>query len=369
MLAAVLYQANTPLQLEEVSLDGPREDEVLVRVAATGACHSDYHVMNGDWHGRDFPLPTVLGHEASGVVEKVGPGVNHVRPGDRIILSFAASCGRCRRCVSGQPHLCHGFPDSRPGTMPDGTRRLRRGDTELNHFGGGMSSFAELSLIHKSAAIPIRPDMPLDRAALIGCAVMTGVGAVLNTARVEPGATMAVFGTGGVGLSVVQGGALASASRIIAVDLRDNKLGYARGVGATDTINASQQDAVEAIRELTGGTGVDYAFDAIGLPGVSRQAYDAVRRGGTAVVVGMAPTGSEIPVPAAIAAQEKTVKGCFYGSTRPSVDFPRLVDFYMQGKLKLDQMVTHRYQLEEINEAFAALARGDNARGVIVLEG
>ncbi|HEY3079609.1 MAG TPA: Zn-dependent alcohol dehydrogenase [Chloroflexota bacterium] len=369
MLAAVLYEANTPLQIEQVSLDGPREDEVLVRVAATGACHSDYHVMNGDWHGREFPLPSVLGHEASGVVEKVGPGVTHVKAGDPIILSFWASCGRCRRCVSGQPHLCHGFPEMKPGTMPDGTKRLRRGDTVLNHFGSGMSSFAELSLIHKSMAVPIRRDMPLDRAALIGCAVMTGVGAVLNTARVEPGATMAVFGTGGVGLSVVQGGTLASASRIIAVDLRDNKLEYAKSFGATDVINASGRDPVEAIKELTDGMGVDYAFDAIGLSKVSRQAYDAVRRGGTAVVVGMAPTGSEIPVPATIAGQEKTVKGCFYGSTRPSVDFPRLVDFYLAGRLKLDQMVSRRYQLEEINEAFAALARGDNARGVIVLEG
>jgi S-(hydroxymethyl)glutathione dehydrogenase/alcohol dehydrogenase len=368
MRAAVLYEANTPLQIEEVSLDGPRDGEVLVQVKATGACHSDYHVMNGDWHGPGWPLPVVLGHEAAGVVEKVGPGVTNLRAGDPVILSFVASCGRCKRCTTGQPHLCNGFGNTPPGTMPDGSIRLRRGDTPIHHFGGGMSSFAELSLVHQSMAVPVRRDMPLDRAALIGCAVMTGVGAVLNTAKVEPGSTMAVFGTGGVGLSVVQGGVLASASRIIAVDLKDNKLDYADGVGATDTINASKVDAVEAIRELTNGEGVDYAFDAIGLSKVSRQCYDAVRRGGTAVVVGMAPTGSEIAVPATIAGQEKTVKGCFYGSTRPAVDFPRLVDFYMQGKLKLDEMVSKRYPFEEINESFDALKRGDNARGVIVLE-
>ncbi|TAK20611.1 MAG: Zn-dependent alcohol dehydrogenase [Chloroflexota bacterium] len=366
MKAAVLYEAHKPLVIEDVTIDGPRDGEVLARVVATGACHSDYHVMDGSWHGSNFPMPVVLGHEAAGIVEKVGPGVTSVKPGDHVIMSFAPSCGRCKRCSGGQPHLCQSMSGGR-GTMYDGSRRIRRGNDLLYHFGGGMSSFAELSLLHESQAVKVRKDIQLDRAALIGCAIMTGVGAVLNTARVEPGATMAVFGTGGVGLSVVQGGVLANASRIIAVDLKANKLAYAREMGATDTINASDADPVDAIKEITGGQGVDYAFDAIGFASVSRQCYDVTRRGGTTVVVGMAPTGQEIPIPATIPGEEKIVKGCFYGSTRPQIDFPRLVDFYLAGKLKIDQMLTRRYKFDEINESFDALHRGDNARGVIML--
>jgi len=365
MRAAVLYAANTPMVIENVTLDGPRNQEVLVRIAATGICHSDYHVINGTWHGAGYPMPIVLGHEASAVVEEVGPNVTLVKPGDHVILSFAPNCGRCRSCVEGEPHLCDGWTGE-PGTLTDGTRRLRKDDRELNHF-GRMSSFAERSIVHESQAIPIRSDMPLDRAALIGCATMTGVGAVLNTARVTPGSTVAVFATGGVGLSVIQGAVLANASQVIAIDLLDNKLEYARTVGATHLINSRATDPVAAIRDMTGGRGVDYAFDAIGLPVVSRQAYDSTRRGGTTVVVGMAPTGAEIPIPATIAGSSKTVKGCFYGSTRPSVDFPRLVDFYLQGRLPLDKIISRRYRFDEINEAFAALGRGDNARGIVVM--
>jgi S-(hydroxymethyl)glutathione dehydrogenase/alcohol dehydrogenase len=361
---AVLYEANTPLRIEDVSLDGPRDDEVLVRVAATGACHSDYHVMDGTWHGRGYPLPIILGHEAAGVVEKVGASVRTTQPGDHVILSFAPNCGRCRMCTIGRPNLCSNMVCP-PGRFHDGTRRHRKGELEINSFGRGMSSFAEYSIVHESAAIPLPKEVPMTVAALMGCAVMTGVGAVLNTAAVEPGSTVAVFATGGVGLNVVQGAVLANASRIIAVDLLDNKLDYASSFGATHTINAGRQNAVEEIRELTDGLGVDYAFDAIGDARVSRACYDAVRRGGTAVVVGMAPTGTEIPIPATIAGEEKVVKGCFYGSTRPAVDFPRLVDFYQRGALKLDGMITRTYSLDDINAAFDALGRGENARGVI----
>lgn len=364
MRAAVLYQAGTPMAIEEVSLDGPRDDEVLVQIGATGACHSDYHVIDGTWNGPRYPMPVILGHEAAGTVEKVGADVRSVKPGDRVILSFAPNCGRCKMCTIGRPNLCNGMP-SGAGTFPDGSRRHRKGDMEINCFGRGMSSFAEQSVVHHSAAVKITPDMPMKAAALIGCAVMTGVGAVLNTARVEPGATVAVFATGGVGLSVVQGAVLANASKIIAVDLLDNKLDYARTVGATHAVNSSKQDALEAIREITDGEGVDYAFDAIGDSRVSRLCYDAVRAGGTAVIVGMAPTGSEFSIPATIAGSEKTVKGCFYGSSRPAVDFPRLVDFYLRGALQLDQMITHSYKLDEINDAFDAMGRGENARGVI----
>ena len=364
MRAAVLYEAQTPMTIEEVSIDGPRDDEVLVQVKATGACHSDYHVIDGSWHGAGYPFPVILGHEAAGIVEKVGADVHSVKAGDHVILSFAPNCGRCRMCTIGQPHLCSGMR-SAPGTFPDGTRRHRKADLEINCFGRGMSSFAEYSVVHQSAAIKITPEMPMEGAALIGCAVMTGVGAVLNTARVEPGSTVAVFATGGVGLSVVQGAVLANASKIIAIDMLDNKLDYASSFGATHTINSRNQDPVEAIRDITDGQGVDYAFDAIGDAKVSRACYDAVRRGGTAVIVGMAPTGSEISIPGTIAGEEKIVKGCFYGSSRPAVDFPRLVDFSLRGVLQLDRMITRTYPLAEINAAFDALGRGDNARGVL----
>jgi S-(hydroxymethyl)glutathione dehydrogenase/alcohol dehydrogenase len=364
MRAAVLYETKQPLVIEELTLDEPKQSEVLVKIKATGICHSDYHVIDGSWTG--WPLPIVMGHEAAGIVEAVGPGVTRVQPGDHCILSFTASCGRCRNCVGGEPHLCNGF--NRPiGTAIDGTYRVHKGNQPISTavtFG----SFAEQVVSHESQVIPIRQDMPWDKAALIGCATMTGVGAVVNTAKVEPGATMAVFATGGVGLNVIQGGTLVNASQIIGVDLLDNKLEYARKVGATHVVNSSREDPVKAIKELTGGRGVDYAFDAIGLPKVSRQAYDATRRGGTTVIVGMAPTGAEIAIPSTIPGEAKTVKGCFYGSTRPAIDFPKLVDFYMQGRLKLDQIVSRTYDLDEINEAFDALARGENARGVVVFD-
>jgi S-(hydroxymethyl)glutathione dehydrogenase/alcohol dehydrogenase len=365
MRAAVLYQARQPMAIEDVELDGPHAGEVVVRIAAAGICHSDYHVIDGSWHGEGYPMPMVLGHEASAVVEEVGAGVSRVKPGDRVILSFIPTCGRCGFCVRGEPHLCNGMR-SPNGTLADGLRHLHKNGQPINHMGKA-SFFAERAVVHESQAIPVPDAMPLDRAALIGCAVMTGVGAVLNTARVEPGSTVAVFASGGVGLNVIQGAVLANASRIMAVDLLDNKLEYATQVGATDAINSKRDDPVAAIHDLTGGLGVDYAFDAIGLPTVSRQAYDVTRRGGTTVVVGMAPTGAEIPIPATIAGSSKTVKGCFYGSIRPTIDFPRLVDFYLHGRLKLDQIISRRYPFAEINEAFAALARGDNARAIVEL--
>jgi S-(hydroxymethyl)glutathione dehydrogenase/alcohol dehydrogenase len=364
MRAAVLYETKQPLVIEEVTLDEPKQDEVRVKIKATGICHSDYHVIDGSWHA--WSLPVVMGHEAAGIVEAVGPGVTQVRPGDHCILSWTTSCGRCRNCVGGEPSLCDGF--SHPtGTAVDGTYRVHKGNQPIS-TAVAFGSFAEQVVCHESQAIPIRQDMPWDKAALIGCATMTGVGAVLNTARVEPGATIAVFATGGVGLNVIQGGTLVNASQIIGVDLLDNRLAYARQVGATHVINSSCEDPVKAIKELTGGRGVDYAFDAIGLPTVSRQAYDATRRGGTTIIVGMAPTGAEIPVPSDIPSDAKTLKGCFYGSTRPAIDFPKLVDLYMQGRLKLDQIVSRTYHLDEINEAFDALARGENARGVVVFD-
>jgi S-(hydroxymethyl)glutathione dehydrogenase/alcohol dehydrogenase len=364
MKAAVFYAPNQRLEIEDLSLEGPRDREVLVRIAAVGVCHSDYHLLDGSMNGPAYPAPMVLGHEAAGVVEAVGAGVTDVTPGDHVIVSVTPFCGRCRLCLGGQPFLCEAMVTA-PGTNWDGSRRLRKGQAGVNHF-ARVSAFAEYAVVHESQSVPIRRDMPLDRAALIGCGVMTGTGAVLNTASVEAGASIAIFGTGGVGLSAVQGGVLAGATTIIAVDLLDNKLAWAHEFGATHAINASRDDPVQRIRELTGGYGVDYAFDAIGRPQVTRQAFDAVRRGGMAVVVGVLPTGSEIALPGAMTA--KTLKACVMGSQRPQIDFPRLVSYYMQGRLKLDEMISQRYALSEINEAFDALARGENARGVLIVD-
>ena len=364
MRGAVLYEANTPLQIEDVSVDGPRDDEVLVRVTATGACHSDYHVMDGTWHGQGYPLPVILGHEAAGIVEKVGAErADHParRPRDPVVRAELRPLPHVHD-RSTEPVQRHDLP---AGMFHDGTRRHRKGDMEINCFGRGMSSFAEYSVVHESAAIPIPQEVPMTIAALMGCAVMTGVGAVLNTAAVEPGSTVAVFATGGVGLNVVQGAVLANASR-------SSRWTCSTTNSTTPAVSARRTPSTPHGRtrsrksaSLTDGLGVDYAFDAIGDARVSRACYDAVRRGGTAVVVGMAPTGTEIPIPSTIANDEKVVKGCFYGSTRPAVDFPRLVDFYQRGALKLDGMITRTYSLEGINDAFAALSRGENARGVI----
>jgi S-(hydroxymethyl)glutathione dehydrogenase/alcohol dehydrogenase len=362
MRAAVLYEAKKPLVIEEVTLNEPKQGEVRVKIKATGICHSDYSVIDGSW--TDWPLPIVMGHEAAGIVESVGPGVTRVQPGDHCILSWITNCGRCRGCVGGEPYFCDGFGNPQ-GTSVDGTYHIHKGDQPIS-TAVAWGSFAEQVVCYESQAIPIRKDMPWDKAALIGCATMTGVGAVVNTAKVEPGATMAVFATGGVGLNAIQGGALVNASQIIGVDLLDNRLAYARQVGATHVINSSREDPVKAIKDLTGGRGVDYAFDAIGLPTVSRQAYDATRRGGTTVIIGIPPSGAEISIPGGPLA--KTLKGSHYGSARPAIDFPRLVDLYMQGRLKLDQMANRTYHLEEINEAFDALARGENARGVVIFD-
>lgn len=364
MRAAVLYKYGEPLAIAEVHLDDPGPAEVLVKIAASGVCRSDLHVMKGEWRP---PLPIVLGHEASGTVEAVGDRVTHVRPGDPIILSFAPHCGYCRYCATGSPHLCATMRAELPGMLPGGSTRLSKDGQRLHHF-ARTASFAEYAVIHQSAAIPVAPGVSLELAALVGCAVTTGVGAVINTARVRPGSDVAVIGCGGVGLNIVQGARLAGAARIIAVDLHAEKLDLARQFGATDTIDARAEDPVRAIEQLTGG-GADYTFEALGSGPTIQVAYNALRPGGTAVVVGMAPTGEEASIDAyAMAFQEKTLKGCFYGSARGSVDMPRLVTLAQAGQLDLDSLVTRRYDLSDINEAYAALERGEPGRGLIVFQ-
>ena len=359
--AAVLYEAKKPLVVETVDLDEPKDSEVLVRMVSAGVCYSDYHIMKGEW---TMPLPMVLGHEAAGIVEKVGSRVSRVKPGDHVILNFRPNCGTCHHCVVGHPVRCNGV-DSLRWFMFDGTVRLHKNGTDIHHF-TRTASFAEYAVVPESGAVPVREDMPLDKACLIGCSVMTGVGAAINTAKVEPGSTVLVIGCGGVGLNVIQGAALAGAGRIIAVDTLQNKLAYAREFGATDTLSASEGDVVERVLEMTKG-GVDYAFEAIGNKKTIEQCYAACGLGGKTVIVGMTPENDEIHINAlSLPRTERSIVGSWYGSARPWVDFPKLVDLYMNKRLQIDSMISRSYKLDEINEAYADLDKGALARSVIL---
>lgn len=358
--AAVLYEPNTPLVIEELDLQEPGDGEVLVRVSAAGVCHSDYHVMKGEWSS---PLPVVLGHEGAGIVERVGPGVKNVKAGDHVVLNFRPNCGWCAHCVRGQPVLCNGSETPRNEMFSGGSRLSRNGEV-VHHF-ARTSCFSQYAVVQESGAVPVREDMPLDKAALIGCAVMTGVGAVINTAGVEPGSKVVVLGCGGVGLNCVQGAALAGADQIVAVDIMPNKLDHAKQFGATDVVNASNQDPVDVVLELTGG-GADYAFEALGRSDTIRQAYESIRPGGMAVVVGMAPETDEVSINAlSLPRNEKILMGSYYGSARPWIDLPRLTNLYMSGRLKVDELVSRSYPLEQINEAYDALGNGEVARSII----
>jgi S-(hydroxymethyl)glutathione dehydrogenase/alcohol dehydrogenase len=362
--AAVLFEVGRRLELCDVEVQPPKAGEVLVRMAAAGICHSDLHVMTGHLFA---PLPAVLGHEGSGVVEETGPGVSALRPGDHVIPLWRLSCGECEYCTGGRPALCpSGTAVRMTGRLMDGSTRLRLGDTELRHF-AGVSSFAQYAVMPEQALLKIPADLPLDRAALFGCAVITGVGAVVNAARVRPGSSVAVFGAGGIGLNAIQGAALAGAVMIVGVDIVPRKLEYARQFGATHTVDASAEDPVARIRALTGGRGVDYAFEAIGVPRVMRQAYDALAKRGTAVIIGVTPMAAEVAVPVmSLVFEERVLTGSVYGSSRPRVDIPRLVDLYRGGRLKLDELLTRTYPFEDINAAYEALERGEVARSVVV---
>lgn len=361
MRAAVLYEQKKPLGVEDVEIADPREGEVLVRMAASGVCHSCLHAADGSW--ANVKVPMVLGDEGAGIVEKVGPGVKTLASGDHVILSWAPTCGRCRYCVSGRPVLCERRPPS--GCMYDGTTRMTLRGQPVYHY-GTVATYGSQTVVPENCAIPIRKDLPLDRAALIGCSVTTGVCTVLNVAQVPAGASLAVFGAGGVGLNAIQGGEIAGANPIIAVDVNDGKLEYARGFGATHVVNAAREDAVEAIRKLT-GAGVAYAVVAVGDTRVVEQAFEATEPGGTCVVIGLPPTGTQITIdPRRLVGPQRVLRGSSYGSARTFVDFPRLADLYLAGKLKLDELITRRYDISEANEAFRALAAGEVARGLIV---
>ena len=362
MKAAVFHGPNQPLSIEEVEIDRPLAREVVVRTVASGVCRSDAHYVDGLYH---YPAPSVLGHEAAGIVEEVGELVRGLQPGDHVIANLSVFCGGCERCLTGHPNLCDSEETRRGSDEPPKLRLASTGEP-LHHF-FDLSSFAERMLLHENAAVKIRDDMPLDRAALISCGVMTGIGAALNTARVEPGSTAAVFGAGGVGLAAIQGCRIAGARRIIAVDVVESKLNLAIELGATDAVDSSRDDPVARVRELTAG-GVDYAFDAIGLADVSRQAFDCLRAGGTATVIGMIPEGDKVKLDGTSFLMEKKIQGTDMGSNRAAVDMPRYVDFYLQGMLKLDEMVTRHCKLEDVNEAFRAMKAGEVARTVIMFD-
>ena len=360
--AAVMYDFNTPLSVETVRLKSPGPEQIVVRIIASGICHTDLSV----WRGRlPYPPPVVLGHEGAGIVEEVGGAVTQLRPGDHVILSSIPHCGRCAYCRAGHAHLCEaGIESAMAGTQI----AFEKDGTDIGHF-CGLGSFATHTICDASAAIKIDDDIPLHRACLIGCGVITGVGAALNTARVQPGETVAVFGCGGVGVNVIQGAAIAGAARIIAVDVVAQKLEWARTFGATDVVDVRGLDgdnASEAVRALTGGFGVDVAFEAIGVPDVIRQAFLSTRRGGKAVVVGVAPFGVEVALPACLLSlEERSLVGSLYGSALMSRDVPRLLALYRRGKLKLDELVSRELRLDEVNAGLEALEGGGVLRSVI----
>jgi NDMA-dependent alcohol dehydrogenase len=360
--AAILVAVREPLVVDDVELAEPKRGEVLVRLAASGLCHTDLHAMTGD---RPRPLPAVLGHEGAGVVEAVGDGVSRIRVGDHVICSWAPNCGHCFFCDRGQPVLCEALTAASPaGVLFDGTPRMSRHGQPVYHF-TMVSSHAEYCVVPEDAAVPIPTEMPLDRACLIGCGVMTGVGAAMNVARVQPGSSVVVFGCGGVGLNVIQGARLANAATIVAVDLNPRKLEWARTFGATHTLDATTVDPVAAVADLTDGRGADYAFEAVGHPESIRNTLAAVRKGGRVVILGMAPAGTELSIPFDLLLGEKQITRSSYGDARPRVEFPRLVQLYLQGKLLLDELISTRLSLSDINDGFARVAAGDVARAVV----
>jgi S-(hydroxymethyl)glutathione dehydrogenase/alcohol dehydrogenase len=359
MKAAVLNSIPSPLEIEDISIDRPGPREVLVRTTAAGVCHSDLHFSEGLWV---TPTPVVMGHESAGVVEAVGSEVTYVQPGDHVIACVSVFCGACEYCLTGRPALCSSPERARqPGAPP----RLSRDGEPVQQF-ALLAGYAEQLLLHEHGLVKITKDMPLDRAALIGCGVITGVGCVFHTAKVQPGETVAVIGCGGIGLNAVQGAVLAGASRVIAVDLLAAKLERAKQFGATDLVDGSTGDPIAQVKELTGG-GVDHAIEAIGAKVAAEQAFAMIKRGGLATVIGMIPQGTKIELPGP-ELLSKRIQGSTMGSNRFRIDMPRIIDFYLQGRLKLDELVSARLPLEKVNDAFAAMKAGEVARSVLVFE-
>ena len=361
MKAAVMRANNAPLEIEDIDIDDPGPGEVLIKTAASGICHSDLHVIEGDI---PMPPPCVLGHEPAGVVEVVGEGVTDFVPGDHVIGCITQWCGVCKFCTQGRPYLCLTQFTGRPeGAVP----RISAGGKPITQF-ANLSSFAERMLSPERSLVKIRDDMPLDRACLIGCGVTTGLGAALNTVQMPPGASVAIIGCGGVGLSALQGARIIGAGKIIAVDAQPWKFDLARDLGATDCVNAADGDPVAAVQELTGG-GADFVFECIGLVPTVQQAVAMTGRGGTTVLVGVVPIGKTVEIVASdLTLQEKKITGSYMGSNRFRFDMPKYIEYYLDGRLKLDEMISSRIKLDEINVAFDLMRKGEAARQVIIFD-
>lgn len=363
MKAAVCFEKDK-LTIDDIRFDAPQAQEVLVRMVACGVCHTDLSVLNGTVK---MKLPCVLGHEGAGIVEEVGEGVTHVKKGDKVVLSWVAQCGECYYCKIKRPNLCVlGEKINASNRMPDGSTRLHKDSQDLNVF-SALGALSEYAVVPARAAVRLPADAPLDKAALIGCAVTTGVGAVFNTAEMPPGATVAVFGAGGVGLNIIQGAVIAKAERIIAVDVHPKKLELAKVFGATDVVDAKAGDPAAAIRELTHGRGADYAYEAVGRKETIEQAYMSTRKAGTCVVVGVGSVKEQISLNVFVLPLfEKRLLGSWFGTADVHRDMPKLLDLYTQGKLKLDELVTNTYRLDQLDAAFTDMQSGANARGVIL---
>lgn len=362
MRAAVLHDVGSPLEIEELDLAEPREGEIRVRLAAVGVCHSDHHYMKGDL---PCPLPIVLGHEGAGEVVAVGPGVTTVQAGDSVVLMWRTRCGSCRYCSAGRPAMCQeGRAAILAGGLLDGTSRLRLAGREVKHFLGA-SCFAEECVVSEQSVVPIPAAIPSEVAAIVGCAVITGVGAVLNVLRSPAGTSVLIIGAGGVGLSAVMGAHLVGADPIIVADLSEEKLALAVELGATHSVSAADEDVVEAAHRISGG--VDWALEAIGLPHTVEQAVDALRPTGTALIMGLAKADARFSVRSnALVQGDKTIRGSLYGSANPPVDVPRILGLYQSGRLPLDKLLGRTYPLEAVNEAYEALASGAVGRSILL---
>lgn len=357
MKAAVFHGPGQAMTIEDVEIDKPKGREVLIRTAVAGLCHSDLHFIEGKY---PTPAPAVLGHESSGIVEAVGEQVTQFKPGDHVVTCLSVFCGHCEYCTTGYLSLCS---TTDVKMLPGVAKRMRWKGQHLNQY-LNLSSFAEQMLVHENAVVKIRPDMPLDLAALLGCGVLTGYGSVAHTAKVEPGSTVAVFGCGGIGLSTINAAHLAGAGRIIAIDKDPKKLETAKLFGATDGVDASEPDMVKKVIEMSGG-GVHFSFECIGLKQTAEAAFAVLRSRGTATIAGMIPVGTKIELHGVDFLRERRIQGTMMGSNHFRIDIPRLIEFYMQGRLQLDQMISERLKLEQINEGFAAMQRGGISRNVI----
>jgi S-(hydroxymethyl)glutathione dehydrogenase/alcohol dehydrogenase len=357
----VHYEVKKPLVVEDVDLLEPGAHEVQVRWAANGVCHSDFHIISGDV---PHPLPVVLGHEAAGVVERVGAGVETVKPGDHVCSSYIPSCGRCGYCIGNQPTLC-ALRDKPRWFMLDGTTRLRKGATSLHHY-LQVAGYATHAVLMEDSVIPIRKDVPLDVACLVSCGVLAGAGPVFNRAQVPPGASVAVFGCGGVGLNTIQAARLVGAGKIIAVDVMPQKLAWAEEFGATHAVNAATEDPVARVQAISGTGGVDYAFEVVGTQATMEQALLSTHRGGTCVVVGVSPAGTRLSLDPSLFLQQRVLTGSSFGGGHQRTDVPMLLDLYMAGRYKLDELITRRIPLTELNHAFDQMLKGEVKRSVVV---